>query len=353
MIRIGSANLLAQRPTVYGYSNARVKGMRTHLLTKSQLEEMVRVGNVPGAIEILERTHFKQDLVALSLKYSGADLIGVALGRNKARTYRKLIRITPNGGKDIVIAFLRRWDMHNLKTILLGKSMGKPIEKIEPLLVPAGELDEEELKRLLVMDMGELIGYLKKCKFCTPKGSGNKYKGTDIAVLVNELDRVYYSELAAKVSAGREGTLAGLVKAEIDAKNIMLGIRGKREQVSGEELSNLLFEGGRISKKELLKLADIKSRDEAMRKLTRHYDLKEAYDLYKKDNSIVHFEIALENNVAKMGVRALRRSMLSVGAIVGYIYLKDAEIGNIRKIINAIEFGIPEDKLKEMLVLAG
>ncbi|MFH0818118.1 MAG: V-type ATPase subunit, partial [Candidatus Micrarchaeota archaeon] len=107
------------------------------------------------------------------------------------------------------------------------------------------------------------------------------------------------------------------------------------------------------TKRELLKLAETKSQEEAVRKLSHHYDLTGAFELYKKDGSLVHFETALENLVAQKGVKALRRSMLSVGAIVGYIYLKNAEVGNIRKIVSAIEFGIPEEKLKEMLVIAG
>ncbi len=353
---LATGGILSQTPIAFGYSNARVKAMRTHLLTRAQFEEMARVKSVPEIIEMLERTHFKQDLVALSLKFSGVDLVRVALGKNAARTYRKLIRITPESGRGTVLAFLRRWDVHNLKTILLGKSMGYSTEKIESLLVPAGEIGEDELKRLAGSDLESVVGFLKRCEFCPPKESWeNQVKKGDLSPLMNELDRVYYKELASKVKGvGRDGgTVLSLVKAEIDAKNIMLGIRARREQIPTETIEKLLLDGGSISKRELVKIAETKSTEEAVRKLSRHYDLTEAFESYKTDRSLVHFETHLENWVAQKGVKALRRSMLSVGALVGYVYLKNAEIGNIRKILSAAEFGIPEEKLKGMLVIAG
>ncbi len=354
---IGKLGELAKHnPIVYGYSNARVKTMKTHLLARSQIEEMSRVKSMPELIEMLERTHFKQDLVALSLKYSGADLVRRALGRNVARTFRKLVSITPHSGRDTILAFLRYWDVHNIKTIVRGKTMGYPQERIESTLVPAGEFDETELKRLMGADIETLMGFIKRREFCPTKGPWENFarKG-DFSPLMNELDRTYFRGLAAKVKGvGRDGgSVLSLVKSEIDAKNIMLGIRARREQIPVETLEKLFFEGGYISKRELTKLAETKSTEEAVRKLSRRYDLTDAFELYKNDKSLVHFETHLENFVAQRGVKALRRSMLSVGAIIGYIYLKEAEVGNIRKIVSAIEFGIPEERLKKMLVVAG
>ena len=134
---MATGGLLSQTPIAYGYSNARVKAMRTHLLTRAQLDEMSRVKSVPEIIEILERTHFKQDLVALSLKFSGVDLVRVALGKNAARTYCKLIRITPESGKGTVLAFLRlgmslRWqeavEEDNLCEVLSLWNLCKPTD---------------------------------------------------------------------------------------------------------------------------------------------------------------------------------------------------------------------------------
>ncbi|MFH1470522.1 MAG: V-type ATPase subunit, partial [Candidatus Micrarchaeota archaeon] len=279
-----------------------------------------------------------------------------ALGKNMARTFRKINRITPSVGMDTVIAFLRFWDAQNIKAILQGKMTGQPLGKIEPAIVPAGGLGELELKQLMESDTEGIIGFVKRCDFCPPKETweASARKG-DFSQLIKELDRAYFKGLADKVRGmGKDGgTVLSLVKTEIDAKNIMLGIRARREQLPSDVLEALFLEGGFIEKRELLKLSETKSTEEAIRKLSRRYDLSEPFELYKKDRSLVHFETYLENLVAKKGVNALRRSMLSIGAIVGYIYLKEVEVGNIRKILAAIEFGIPEEKLKDMLVIAG
>jgi vacuolar-type H+-ATPase subunit C/Vma6 len=64
----------------------------------------------------------------------------------------------------------------------------------------------------------------------------------------------------------------------------------------------------------------------------------------------VHFEVQLERSIVERGLRALRTSVLSVGAIASFIFLKEEEISNIRKIVRGIEFGIPRDEIREMVV---
>ena len=59
----------------YGYSNARVKGMKGLLFKRDFLDELIKVGSVDSMIELLQRTHYKEELVALSVRYSGSELV--------------------------------------------------------------------------------------------------------------------------------------------------------------------------------------------------------------------------------------------------------------------------------------
>ena len=53
-----------------------------------------------------------------------------------------------------------------------------------------------------------------------------------------------------------------------------------------------------------------------------------------------------------MGLKAFRLSTVSVGSIVGFLYLKEAEVGNLRKIVRGIEFNVSEEKIRENLLVA-
>ena len=66
----------------YGYSNARVRGMKGLLLSSNYLDELIKVPTIPEMAELLQRTHYKEHIAALSLKHSGSSLIELAAGRH-------------------------------------------------------------------------------------------------------------------------------------------------------------------------------------------------------------------------------------------------------------------------------
>jgi len=48
------------RPLVYGYSNARVRAMRPHLLSRRQAEDMLKVKTNAAVAEYLSRTIYRK-----------------------------------------------------------------------------------------------------------------------------------------------------------------------------------------------------------------------------------------------------------------------------------------------------
>ena len=94
-------------------------------------------------------TEYKQEIDELSATFKGIDLIEVALIWNLAKEYQKILEITPGNLKQFTQAYLRRWDIQNVLTILRGKMQGEKAGKIKEILVPAGSLDRDILDRLL------------------------------------------------------------------------------------------------------------------------------------------------------------------------------------------------------------
>ncbi len=352
---IGVLDAFGGRATRFGYSNARVKAMKTALLGRPALEQMIGAKEMAEVLAALKETPYEEDLGESSLGHSGADLIEFALSRHFARSARKIIGFTPRDALGTVMSVLEKWDAYNLRVILLGKHLGHPNADIAPLLVPAGEFAQAELKRMQeqpdVESVARLVSGTGYGKALAPLLDEYR-RSREIQPLLNAVDKEFYGQLPKRISGTQrdERAILGLVKAVIDGKNIMVILRGKRAGIPPEALLRYCAEGGNITAPSLRALANRGSVEEVVAGVKGKYNLEAALARYGADSSLSHFEIELERRIAEKGLRTLRTSVLSAGAIVGYLYLKETEISNLRKIVRAKEFNLPADKLRETIV---
>ena len=71
------------------------------------------------------------------------------MSKNFARTAQKLLRITPRHSRGTLSAFLTRYDVHNIKVLLLSKKLGTQKEALQSLLMPAGSMSQKELSAIV------------------------------------------------------------------------------------------------------------------------------------------------------------------------------------------------------------
>ncbi|RLG19643.1 ATP synthase A1 subunit C [Candidatus Micrarchaeota archaeon] len=351
-------NFSARQMLRYAYSNARVKGMRSHLMSRQQMDEMIGARSVDELMGMLNNMGYRKDFIKPAVRYGGADLVELALGRNLARTFTKVMKFTPACGRETIGALIDRWDVHNIKTILLAKSMNEENARIEPFLVNAGSLEDEQVSSLLRCEgVKDVVENLRNTRYYLPLiDKYDEYgKQKEISILLSALDSFYYTHLPSRIQATHkdEQVILKLVESEVDMKNVMNILRAKKGGIKVDAIRGMLFEGGTLSRRELEKMAEAESLEEAVASLKRRYELSEAYENFKKDNSLTHFEVALERRIVEQGIRALRMSILSVGAIASFIFLKEEETNNIRKIVRGIEFEIPRDEIREMVIPIG
>jgi len=342
----------------YAYANSRIKGMKANLLTREQIETMISARSVNELMGLLSNSGYKDDLVALGARHSGAELVELALGRNLARVYKKILKFTPARGRETLGALLERWDVNNLKTILLAKSFGEKREKIAPLLLDLGLLGMNEMNRL--MECGSVDEIVEECwnlkYYAVLKEGQLAYrKSGDIAQMLAKLDESYYTSLPSRIREGHrdETIILGLVRAEIDMKNVMNVLRAKKAGMEEKKVRSLMLNGGTILNSELEKLVVAENVEAVVELLRKKYELVESFDKYRRDGSLIHFEIEMERRIVEMAIRSLRTSILSIGVVASFIFLKEEEMNNIRKIVRGIEFGIPKEEIREMVLAMG
>jgi hypothetical protein len=150
---------LVAAPYIYVCTRMRVR--KTTLLPKEEYMRMLNM-NLPEITRFIGETDYKQEIDELSSTFKGIDLIEVALSWNLAKEYQKIQEITPGSLKQFTQAYLRRWDIQNVLTILKGKMQGAKTGKIKEILVPAGSLDKVVLDRLLAEDsLDKIVETLK------------------------------------------------------------------------------------------------------------------------------------------------------------------------------------------------
>jgi len=373
----GADYLPFMKTLTYGYSNARVRAMRTHLLTRRQADDLLRVNTNAAVIEYLSRTTYKNDFSSMPHKITDEERVEIGVSRNFARTAQKLLKITPAKGRPMVSAFLNRYDVHNIKTIMLAKKLGRQKEETQALLIPAGSMTPKELTGLLsAKNADDFYTALRgtafgekffisasmrhipkeqiKALFQNPNSDAAK-----MDMFMSALD-FYYYEMASSVMATGEKeaqVILALLSFEADAKNIMTILRLKRGGADKKTIIANMVGGGTISNARLERIASGKDVHEAAQLSSAFFmsktgrdDFSAAEQMYKKDGQLSHFEVVFERSIARRSLHALKRSIMSIGAIVGFLFLKEEEMHNIQKIMRGKALSLPAEKVSQMLI---
>lgn len=356
---------LESRALKYGYSNARVRAMKGLLLNSSMLNELIRVGSVDAMAELLQRTGYKNDLAAASVEYSGSKLIELAASRNFARTVQKLVRLTPKDDRPAVRALLVKWDLLNLKTMMHAKRLKRGYDDVKPYLFPVGGLNEDDFRRIMKADERDVFREIRRTAL------GEQMLSTSTAHFSRQMWETFKSAMrslnafmqmetivdaytyllmdkALEGVGSREVTaVRGMLRREIDAKNIMIIERLKRHGADRKKVTDSLIRGGTMNDSLINRVMEAKDLPAVVAMVKPKFP-----QLALKDNTdLTGLEIALEKSIAAQKTLAFHRAMLSVGVIMGFLLLKEEEINNLRKIAKGKEFGLTENDVREMLVV--
>jgi V/A-type H+/Na+-transporting ATPase subunit C len=354
-------------PMKYGYSNARVRAMKAHLLNKAILEEMVKVGNVEAMAELLQKTDYKGDFAGAAATISdakGSRLIEAAGARNFARTVKKLANSAPKGDKKALDSLLMRWDLMNVKTLIQGRRLKRTYEEVRPYLFEAGGLKEEDFRRIMKADENNLVRELKATalgrKMVSAGSFGREMEGgrDSLARMEKAIDSYIYifmdhalAEIGGKEVAG----IRRILKREVDAKNLMIIERLKAHGVAREKILTSLIKGGTLGDATLSRLLEVKDLPSAVAIVKPQFpqlELKsEGKGGIEGRGGLSELEIALEKSIAAQKVAVFHRSILSAGVVIGFLLLKEEELNNLRKIAKGKEFHMAENEVRQMLVV--
>jgi V/A-type H+-transporting ATPase subunit C len=339
------------QPVKYAYITGRVRAMKTKLIPAEMYPRMQSM-DASEIARYLEETQYKDEIDALSKDYSGTELIEHATFANLAKTYRKLLDVSIDEPQFLILEYLRRWDIWNIKTVIRGKFYGATDAEIMKYLVPAGELDAEFLDGLTKKGtVQEVISAFEGTDYSSALA---QYDGKNLASLENALDKLYYFRMERAVGGTLSvggGLLLKYVRREIDIRNLTTLFRMNKAGVDAAIIQENLIPGGKLHE-ELSRMAG-QPFGEFLRGLEGYPFWSSISDIATADlDAMSRIEARLRAYLVRYAWALSNYHPLSILPVLGYMVSKDTEVSNIRKIVRGKEAGLPAELIEEQVVVA-
>jgi V/A-type H+-transporting ATPase subunit C len=351
----------------FDYGNARLHVMKSRLLSRKELEALAESGSVKGLITGLAKTAYRKFIESALARASGMACIVEALRAELIHTVGRIGDFYSDEAAGSVAIVLRRYDIHNLKAILRGLSTNTPPGEILPILLPVGELKYDLLAELAQAPnpRGAIDSLASIASpFARPLLELRVERpGIDVARMELALEQWNYQQALAYLESTSQvnGVLASALKLEADLANLLIALRfpglpGKRKELrewlESEDLAQLFVGRGNLPF-ELLREAGMQdSLDAAIGVLSgTPYEpsLRAGMEFYAHSGRLSDLEKQLRRfRLAWMGAQ-MTKDPLGIGCVLGYLALKENEVGNIRWIAQGLHQGLSAGAIRAEL----
>jgi V/A-type H+/Na+-transporting ATPase subunit C len=341
----------------YIYVCTRMRVRKAKLLPKEEYMRMLNM-SLAEITRFIGETEYKQEIDELGTTFRGIDLIEVALSWNLAKEYQKIQVITPGNLKEFTQAYLRRWDIQNVLTILRGKTQGVKSGKVKEILVPAGSLDSMVLDRLLSEDNTErIIDALKGHRIypVLAREYPSARESGSFSRMENELYKQFYAEIIAEAESGIKGghLFLEFIRLDIDIKNLKTLFR-LRADTFEEDAREMYIPGGALLATDFSFINTIKDQGEFIDSLKVKYRQKlliSLLDEMKSEKTIHDVEVRLTRVQLEQMERMSKRNPISIHPILVYLEKKKYEVFNLRALARGKESKLPSETIAEYLVM--
>lgn len=338
----------------FPYVNARVRAMRSRLLTPVQIDDLVAVPSMAGFLQALSATPYSSDLQEALVRYEGVRAVDAALARNVQRTTRSILEFADGPAQQLIRILLLRWDLVNLRAIVRGKHAGRPAEEILDAVMPAGTLSEVALKEMAGFpNITALAGTLDVLDhpFAVPlaEGIAEHAKTNDLLSVELRLDRAYADYVLRQTKGrGDARVLRQILTAEIDAANIKTALKlASAGGLSEEQRLRFFIPGGGLATEKIFLAL---SSDRTQAPAWTHLRVQ-GFPIKELPRDLVVFERDLDLHLAQtMAARYIGGDPLGLDIVIGYLAMKSAEVANLRLIARGKFLGLAAEAVRREVV---
>lgn len=346
----------------YGYINARIRGMKGRLLKKTDYEGLLATESLDDAISFLGNTPYGKEIeLALTLK-KGISGVDEGLRRNLENNFSIILKMSSERPRELLNILMGHWELFNIKTVLRGKHINATLEVILSNLIPFGRLDDIALRELAIQkNIKGVIDLLYQWRIPYATSLRKAFllyrEKEELQILEHALDQAYF-ETATTLLDQKEmndAMVLEIIRHEIDIINISYAVKIVHYGLTEKDLENIFIPGGReirISKFEQMISAG--NLDELIKEIgvQCYIDcLESAMNKYLEHRRLSNLERALETCFIRNTCKAILKDPLSIGLLIGYLWLKANEVVNLRIITRGITTTMPREEIEKNLVI--
>ena len=312
----------------YTYPNARVRARNGRLLSEKEFSEIVESQNVEELKNYLRGT-------ADYAKYIDMYPLEKALDSQLAETYDSIARITPDNSKEIFRFLLKKWDIKNIKSIIIAKEAGLSQAETLDMIVPFGELTDKLDSLIEADNVTEVVNALEGTEY--PKILEDAvpiYKETGLLLPLEDAMDKYILKNLLRTSATPEddntSLLHNYIGTMVDVANIKVIIRAKADNLKYEDIeAYMISDGYQVREwklKELMEAEDVEGVISGLEGTDYAPLLSEAMSEFKETSSMASFESSLDNFVVKTAKTISLKNQFGIGPMIGFLSRKEMKL---------------------------
>jgi len=325
------------------YSIAKIRAMRSSMFEGPRLLALERARNLPDLAQ-------KLGLGELAVGHLRLE----ALLTNRHIADLNRIASLLEGARDHLFRWLlARYQVENLKVVLRFWAAGEPMERLSGLLVEVPGVQPLPVEALAESrGLGGFIRQVPEPIFVAGLSEGLAYWEAEGRTFLAEagLDAAYFRELVLRhngLAKGDREPITPLLAADIDAYNVFLIGRAQLNyHLQLEDVAPFIVAGGRIGHSALLT-----ARCETVSDLVESLRLGAALRLPDTGvGSLPDLEDAMALRLYRLANRRYYQSMLDLGALVAFYYLKRTELANLIRVVEGLRYEVPWPELLRRLM---
>jgi len=351
----------------YDYGNTRLRAMKSRLLSKRELDDLVETSSPQGLIAALTKTAYRKPVETALARTSGMNCIAEAFRYDLVHTFDKVRKFYNGQAGEMVAMVLRIYDIHNLKAILRGLENNAATSEILFTMLPIGDLKDNLLTELAhspspraAIDILASIGLLFSHPLLNLRA---KHPGAGIPEMELTLDRWFYQEIFQYLQTNNlaGNVLFSAMQLDADLINLLTLLRFShspgerkflREWLHTDELDRLFVGPGKIQFTLLTRAGSKDNVNAAVETLASTvYDpsLRAGLNAYAQSALLSDFEKQLKRFRLKWMSRQIAKDPLGIGVMLGYLALKVNELSNVRWIAQGVNLGLKAEAIRTEL----
>ena len=326
----------------YPNLNSKIKGMYAKIITKNDLEDLIKQNNLKNAILLLKS---KCDIFKNADENIDRLEIESLLEKDQINDILKIQKLLDNKDKEIFEMFLLQYEIKCVKSIFRKLFSD---DKTDDIIVQNVKMWTNALFNDIrgietVQNFYEFFGAIKRMKYNKILKKYQEQENINVFEVENEIDKLYFETLYDTVK--NEVNSKKIIGSEIDLLNVLWIFRIKKYyNFESEKINQILIKRYYKLKPNIIqKIIQTNSFDEIKEIMSK--------TIYK---SVFTEESSLEENIDKylyeVNKKIFRNDITSIAYILAYVKMIEYENNDIINTIEGIRYNMDKTEILKRLV---